>query len=97
MTRICLSRNTMEDRDLVTPALVVQSSLDLEKYLVLPITVGRNKKRVFQSIKDKIQERINGCLQSNPFARWQGGIHKVDITGYSHVYSVLFLTIELVL
>lgn len=47
------------DRNLGFQVLNVRCSIDLEKYLVLPIMVGRKKKFAFQCLKDKLKQRIN--------------------------------------
>lgn len=44
--------------------LGVRSMNDPGKYLGLPVIVGKNKKRAFQSIMDRVLERswLNRCL-----------------------------------
>lgn len=58
---ICFSLNVNKrDRQLVEGVLGVRCSLDLDKYLGLPMVIGRNKKVVFRPILDNIRNKING-------------------------------------
>ncbi|KAA3471031.1 reverse transcriptase [Gossypium australe] len=54
------SNTSRENREAVSNMLGVRSTTSPEKYLGLPIVVGRRKKEVFQSILDKIDMRIDG-------------------------------------
>lgn len=40
----------------------MRSTVDLGKYLGLPVVVGCNRKRAFGSVKDRFLERIGGGL-----------------------------------
>ncbi|KAA3477021.1 reverse transcriptase [Gossypium australe] len=58
-SRVFFSSNVNQNnREEVCRLLGVNSSINLEKYLDLPPTVGRNKKRVFKDIKEKIIKRV---------------------------------------
>ncbi|XP_031125428.1 uncharacterized protein LOC116027784 [Ipomoea triloba] len=56
---VCFSRNTdVNDRLVVTNTLGVVQASDFGKYLGLPSFIGRNKRRVFAYIEDKIRQRV---------------------------------------
>ncbi|KAL0444623.1 UNVERIFIED_CONTAM: putative mitochondrial protein [Sesamum latifolium] len=50
----------MEDREAISSILNVQVVDTFQKYLGLPTVVGRSKKKVFQSIRDRVWKRIFG-------------------------------------
>ena len=57
---IFFSSNTSEmTKDLVKQTLNVQSGLENDKYLGLPIMIGKDKHKEFKFIKDKVKVRIN--------------------------------------
>lgn len=55
---VLFSTNTIESMRLqILSGLGVHYSINLEKYLGLPNTVGRSKKASFQVLKDRIKEK----------------------------------------
>ncbi|KAG8486218.1 hypothetical protein CXB51_019605 [Gossypium anomalum] len=73
---IFFSTNTQErDISLVTRVLGVRCSIDPERYLGLPILVGRRKKVSFQILKDRMQQRIDNWSVKHP----SQGVKKVFI------------------
>ncbi|KAL0444430.1 UNVERIFIED_CONTAM: hypothetical protein Slati_2165700 [Sesamum latifolium] len=50
----------MEDRLAIASILNVQVVDKFHRYLGLPTMVGRSKKEVFQSIRDRVWKRISG-------------------------------------
>ncbi|GJN15194.1 hypothetical protein PR202_gb02088 [Eleusine coracana subsp. coracana] len=59
---VLFSKNTRGggQREAIKQALQVHSEMINEKYLGLPVFVGRSKKEAFQYLKDKIWQRIQG-------------------------------------
>ena len=58
---IMFSRNTREsDRQSMMQALDISSEATNEKYLGLPIYMGRSKSKTFAYIKDRVWKRIQG-------------------------------------
>ena len=56
-----LSSNTKaEDRSMVMQLLSINKNMENEKYLGLPIFVGKNRQRVFRAIKERIKAGISG-------------------------------------
>ena len=51
---ILFSTNTsIDDRELAMNSMDIRQSMEGDKYLELPILIGRNKKFVFRSIREK--------------------------------------------
>lgn len=56
---VFFSTNTSKgDRSIVSRILRVRALANPERYLGLPNMVGRNKKKVFQLLKDKFRKQI---------------------------------------
>jgi hypothetical protein len=58
---VLFSRNTQENmRDAFLTSLGVSQEAHIDKYLGLPIYMGRSKKKMFSYLKDRVWKRIQG-------------------------------------
>ncbi|KAA3474747.1 reverse transcriptase [Gossypium australe] len=81
---VFFSSNTkVEDKDLVTHILGMQSSNNLGRYLELPNMVGRRKKEAFQILKNRFRQRIDNWSVRHPS---QGG-KKFLLRLFSRLYQ----------
>ena len=68
----------------------VQETINLEKYLGLPTMVGRNRKKSFRDIKNKMEARLSGCSKRSFICRWQGNVLEGNCPSYSYLCHELF-------
>ena len=68
----------------------VQETTNFEKYLGLPTMVGRNRKKSFRDIKNKMDARLSGWSKRSFICKWQGNVFEGNCPSHSYLCHELF-------
>jgi len=88
---IMFSANTAsEKKEEVLQVLGIPKETMNERYLGLPVYIGRSKKNCFSYLKERIWQRIQGWMEKIIVKGWERSFNQSSGTSYSHLCVGLF-------